>query len=58
MYKIVTFFRIDSCLDNGGAWNYPKSMCVSDKNISKEEVECLSKHGNWNQENKICEGGK
>ena len=53
-YKIVIYIKIDTCLDGGGAWDYPKDICVKDKDISLDEVQCLSKRGTWNRKNKNC----
>jgi len=27
-YRIKMFDTIDSCLDKGGAWNYPEKRCI------------------------------
>ena len=26
-YKMVNFFKVDNCLDNGGSWNKEKCEC-------------------------------
>ncbi len=54
MYKVFIFFKIDSCLDQGGAWDYPKNICISDDNISLNEIKCLSERGTWNSNMEIC----
>ena len=46
--------RIDMCLDGGGAWDYPKQICIK-HHISEEEMKCLSRKGTWNAIKKICE---
>ena len=55
LYKITIFVKIDSCLDKGGAWDYPNKLCVTDNNISLNEIKCLSEHGNYNLNTAICE---
>jgi len=55
IYKIILFFKIDSCLDKGGAWNYPKNICNTDSNSSLNEIQCLSQRGNYNIDTQICE---
>ena len=32
-YKLVEFFRVDSCLDRGGSWNYEIGVCEFNKAV-------------------------
>jgi hypothetical protein len=54
IYKIIIYIKIDTCLDIGGAWDYPKNICITDKNISLNQIQCLSKKGTWDIKNKTC----
>ena len=54
LYRFYIFMRIDMCLDGGGAWDYPKHICIK-HHISEEEMKCLSRKGTWNTIKKICE---
>jgi len=49
------FVKIDSCLDSGNAWDYPKNICITDDNISLAHIQCLSKKGHWNKQIQYCE---
>ncbi|MCF6243496.1 MAG: hypothetical protein L3J43_00475 [Sulfurovum sp.] len=53
-YQIKLFLTIDKCLDEGGAWDYPKGTCVQGDNISTQEIECLSKHLTWDTHTNLC----
>lgn len=55
IFRIILFIRIDSCLDKGGAWNYPKDRCNTNINSSLNEIKCLSKRGNYNTNTQTCE---
>jgi len=50
----MIFLTIDACLDLGGVWDYPKSTCVEDNNISLIEIECLSHKGTWDNDSNLC----
>ena len=53
-YKIIIYIKIDRCLDASGAWDYPQDICIKDKNISLDEVQCLSQKRTWDRNNKTC----
>ena len=55
LYEAFLFLQIDSCLDRGGAWDYPKKECVLEGNMSIKKMECLSKRGTWNLKGQFCE---
>lgn len=55
LYQIVIFFKIDVCLDKGGAWDYHNSICITDSNISLSVIKCISERGLWNSKKQICE---
>jgi len=54
-YQVYIFFKIDSCLDKGDVWNYPKSICISDDNLSIDAIKCLSIKKTWDKEKQVCE---
>jgi len=54
LYKVIIFFKIDSCIDRGGAWDYVKNICNNDMNSSIKEIQCLSKRGTYDKETRTC----
>ena len=53
-FKLYIFFQIDHCLDKGGAWDYPKKICIFDDNLTIEEMKCISKKKHYNKRTKTC----
>ena len=54
--KVKIFMSIDTCLDDGGCWDYIRKRCeMYDQGYcEKNEQDCLSRNGTWQKDKKYC----
>ena len=54
--KIRLFMKIDSCLDDGGCWDYIRQRCEKQDQgyCERDKQDCLNRNGEWIEDRKYC----